>query len=806
MNNTIKFILLFFSLVYLINTSKGQNLIEGNIKSTIENTPVESAIVYIKEHTPIQTTSDQIGNFSLRIKKNGTYTVVVNMIGYKEKRIIVYADGSPKKLEIQLEIDELQLQQVTVEGSRNNKTFGIRRLQSIEGTSINEGKKNEVIQLSDLSANLATNNPRQIFSKVPGINTWESDGSGIQLGIGGRGLSPNRSANFNVRQNGYDISADALGYPESYYTPPTEALERIELIRGAASLQYGTQFGGMLNFVMKQGCKSKPIELQLRNTLGSWGFWNTSTSIGGTLGKINYYTFFQHKQAEGWRPNSQFNQNTSFTGIKWQASKKSSLNFDLTLMSYLAKQPGGLTDKMFENNPRISVRSRNWFNVNWLLPSISYNLNISDKTKINFRAFTLFAHRYAIGNLEDVSQQDLEKERLLLTDEYHNIGLESRILHQYSFGKFNNAILIGARIYQGNTQRNQGFGDNDNKATFNYLDKSNPELSSHQFDGKNISLFAEHIFNINKKLSFTPGIRYEHIFTGIDGYFNERVTNLAGTLISVKKTDQTDGRNRDFLLLGLGISYKIDSTKSEFYANATQNYRAVTFSDVAIFNPNTQIDPNLKDEKGYSIEAGLRGQWHNVFNYDVGGFFMAYDNRIGTTINTQNKRYRTNIADAKIGGLECFTELDFIRLFHPKSKISLSYFSNLAIINAQYYTIEKQFNGNKVELVPSVNWRSGLSFRKNRIISSLTFAYMSKQFTEATNAVKANSSATIGEIPAYYVMDFSIRYIFKRVTLEGSCNNILNTYYFTRRADGYPGPGILPSDPRSFFVTLGIRI
>src|SRR5690606_33217957 len=126
------------------------------------------------------------------------------------------------------------------------------RMRSIEGVMISQGKKNEVIQLAEINANKATNQGRQIYSRIPGLNIWESDGAGVQLGIGGRGLNPNRTSNFNTRQNGYDISADALGYPESYYTPPTEALKKIEIIKGAAGLQYGTQFGGLLNFEMKQ--------------------------------------------------------------------------------------------------------------------------------------------------------------------------------------------------------------------------------------------------------------------------------------------------------------------------------------------------------------------------------------------------------------------------------------------------------------------------------------------------------------------------------------------------------------------------
>jgi len=46
----------------------------------------------------------------------------------------------------------------------------------------------------------------------------------------------------------------------------------------------------------------------------------------------------------------------------------------------------------------------------------------------------------------------------------------------------------------------------------------------------------------------------------------------------------------------------------------------------------------------------------------------------------------------------------------------------------------------------------------------------------------------------------------RRWRLEASVNNLGNAMYFTRRATGYPGPGILPSDGRSFFLTLQIKI
>jgi Fe(3+) dicitrate transport protein len=55
-------------------------------------------------------------------------------------------------------------------------------------------------------------------------------------------------------------------------------------------------------------------------------------------------------------------------------------------------------------------------------------------------------------------------------------------------------------------------------------------------------------------------------------------------------------------------------------------------------------------------------------------------------------------------------------------------------------------------------------------------------------------------------MDVSLSYEWKRFRAEGSVNNLTNEMYFTRRATGYPGPGILPSDGRGFYLTLQVKI
>ena len=102
-------------------------------------------------------------------------------------------------------------------------------LKSVDGMSIYSGKKTEVVSLDQLVLNKGANTTRQLFAGITGLTIFENDDAGLQLSVGSRGLDPNRSSNFNTRQNCYDISADPLGYPESYYTPTSDGIERIEV-------------------------------------------------------------------------------------------------------------------------------------------------------------------------------------------------------------------------------------------------------------------------------------------------------------------------------------------------------------------------------------------------------------------------------------------------------------------------------------------------------------------------------------------------------------------------------------------------
>ncbi len=775
---------------------------------TFGRQPVSQAMVFTKDGKSFAETNAQ-GAYSITNLSYGTYTLVAFAEGYNQQEVSVSLSSNTEEVNIELTLLSKELDEVKVQAERE-RTFGMTRLRSVEGLNIFEAKKSEVIVLKDMTANLATNNARQIFSKVPGLNIWESDGGGLQLGIGGRGLSPNRTANFNTRQNGYDIAADALGYPESYYTPPTEALDRIEVVRGAASLQYGTQFGGLLNFRMKKGPTDKKIEWTSRQTGGSWRFLNSFNSLGGQIGKVNYYSFYQRKQGDGWRPNSQYAYDMAYGAVVWKPTDRLTFSADYTFMNYLAKQPGGLTDALFNQNPRQSIRSRNWFGVDWNLASLTVDYAFSAKTKMNTRFFGISARRQALGNLERINVADFGQNRDLIDGLFQNIGNETRLIHYYRTGQQNAIFLTGVRLYRGSARSRQGEADPTNQPNFTFLNPTNLEDSDFQFPSRNYSYFIENIFNLSDQWSITPGFRWENIQTFANGYYKQRVFDGAGNLIVDNRIDENQSRIRSFPIFGIGVSFK-PTGSLEMYGNISQNYRAINFNDIRINNPNIIIDPNIQDERGFSADIGGRGSIaQGKIQFDASVFYLRYNDRIGLLLRSDQPplfldyRYRTNISDARNIGIESFVESDLMRWFRPKSTFSLNVFTNFSLIDARYVnTDEPSIRGRQVELVPAIMVRSGISYVGKKWKATYQFNYTARQFTDATNAIRS-SSAVNGVIPAYQIMDFSTSYqLNRRLVLEASVNNLMNTAYFTRRADAYPGPGIIPSDGRSLFLTLG---
>lgn len=697
------------------------------------------------------------------------------------------------------------LKDVTIVG-RNSKS-DYQQIPEIIGTNIYAGKKNALIVLENVQGNIANNTMRQVLAKVPGIHVWESDPSGIQIGIAARGLSPNRSWEFNIRQNGYDIAADPFGYPEAYYNPQLQAVQRIEIVRGQGALQYGPQFGGLVNYILKNGSEIiKPFEFETQQTFGSNGLNNSFNAIGGKKGRINYYSFFDQRNGEGWRANSQFYTKAGFGSMTYHFTNQLALTVELMRSHIRSQQPGGLTDLLIQQNAKQSFRTRNWFDITWTTPAITLAYEINEDSRWITKLYSTIGDRNSVGYLQPITVKDsINKStnqfnnRIVNLDQYRNFGLESRFITDYHLGKMKNTFSAGIRLYTGTTNRlADGKGSTNSDYDISITGIYPRDVS---FKSNNTAAFIEHIFRFTERFYLIPGLRYEWLEGSAEGRNGISSSGVAINLQNIK-------RSRSFILGGIGSEYHL--TKStELYANFSQAYRPIQFANLQAPPTTDIVDPELKDAKGYNLDFGYRGKVKNYLQFDLSGYYLQYNNRVGTIIVTgTSNRLITNVGASTSKGIESYVEFNPIRAFSNSAHTDLILFSSYAFTNASYSGDHKDANtkGKKVENAPENIFRGGISLGYKSILFTTQLSYVSATFSDANNTLIASANGNNGLIPSYSITDMTATYKFsKQFNIRAGINNVFDKRYFTRRAGGYPGPGALPADGQTFFLSIGAK-
>ncbi|MBK8519793.1 MAG: TonB-dependent receptor [Chitinophagaceae bacterium] len=666
---------------------------------------------------------------------------------------------------------------------------------------------------------------RQIVAKVPGIHIWESDGSGIQIGLAARGLSPNRSWEFNVRQNGYDIAADPFGYPEAYYNPQLQAVQRIEIVRGQGALQYGPQFGGLVNYILRNGSEiSKKFEFETQQTAGSNGLINSYNAIGGKTAKFHYYAFFDHRNADGYRQNSKYYTNSGFGTFTYRINKKFTVTTEVMRSNIRSQQPGGLTDAQMQGDIKQSFRSRNWFDITWTTAAVIGNYDFNEHSRLNIKLFGIWGDRNSVGYIPGggiIVADTINKStnqynaRNVNADKYRNAGLEARFITDYSLFNSKQTFSAGVRLYKGGTYRYASDGKGTTGTNYDMAVSDGVWNRDIDFKTTNVAAFAENIFHLTKNFLIIPGIRYEYITgnaSGRNGFTNNGAEII---LLNQKKT-------RGFVLAGIGAEYHT-SKATEIYANISQAYRPVQFADLTAPPTTDIIDQDLKDAKGYNADLGYRGKIKNYLFFDAGIYYLQYNNRIGTIVQQRTDgsfyNYRTNVGNSSSKGFEGLIEFSPVKAFSNKSTkadaslfVSYSYndaqYGNLKVItkNSSNQLVETNLKNKKVEHAPENIIRTGMTVSYNNLSFTGQLSYVDESYSDANNTMAASANAQNGLIPSYSVIDLTAVYKYSaKLNVKAGINNVCNEKYFTRRASGYPGPGALPADGRTFFVSLAAK-
>ena len=311
-----KHIFLLLVLCYISNANS-QNTLKGSIFASNHQNPIE-ATVYI----PLLekgTVADFNGNYQLDNIPNGNYIIAYSMIGYATiTKNISFNTGA-------IVIQNIELNQVAIEME-----------EVIVSTPFHKLQRENVMKVERLSANDISNSGAltlaESITEIPGVTTI-STGVGIGKPVI-RGLSSNRVVTYTqgVRLENQQFGGEhGLGIN-------SEGIESIEVIKGPASLLYGSDaLGGVLYINPERFAPDKTTQASAKfsyntNTLGS----STTLGVKSSQSKFKFLIRGTHVEHSDYLTgnnervtHSRFNENDIKTGFRYQTEKiKSSLRYN----------------------------------------------------------------------------------------------------------------------------------------------------------------------------------------------------------------------------------------------------------------------------------------------------------------------------------------------------------------------------------------------------------------------------------------------------------------------------------------------
>lgn len=638
-------------------------------------------------------------------------------------------------------------------------------LPDVEGTQIHQGKKTTSMHLGDLPP-IQNNNYRQAFSQMPGLLVSEQQTPG-HANINYRGVGdPHETGFLLTMKDGLPILSDWFGYPNSYYVPPLEGVERVDLSRGGSALLYGPQPGPVLNYVTPMPpAEGEGWLASTRQMAGSSGLYSTHNVLGRTSGPVGFLGYFNHRQANGPRENADFKVFSGSAKTLFQAGPEERWVLDLTAFRSESGEPGRLTQTQYEANrdlPR-TPNDRIW--VERYVPALTYERDLSEDTLVAVKSWGGYQDRFSRRQTGTATNLDRQ--------EFNFFGTDTRMRHLWNAWGNDHAFTGGFTVYTSDSPRSRERGvtpqSNSGVAQF-HLDRSTNYGA----------LFFENLFRFGR-LGVAPAFRLETVAMSVSEDFNT----------AVNRPVQSDSYVDVVPLAGLGLTFDVTS-KNTAYANVSESYKPKSYDDLVNPTSATQQPPgSLEESKVWNTEVGIRGNPLPWLAYDTSLFFIDYDNYFETRTLAGGNTERSNSGRAQYKGWEGWVEAQW-------GHLALS--AGISRLNAEF--VSGSNKNREPAYAPSLMLKSGLTYRlPGKAKISLTNQFLADHFWQDSNA-----AGTVGtdKVDSYKVWDLAAEaQAYKdTVSVFFGVNNLFNEDYYSRvRSDG-----IEPAYERNIYAGVTIRI
>lgn len=639
----------------------------------------------------------------------------------------------------------------------------------------------------------------EALRKVTGINARDEEGFGLRPNIGIRGLNPTRSSKVLLLEDGIPLTYAPYGDNSSYYHPPIDRFESVEILKGSGQISYGpSTVGGVINFITP----APPVKPSgyLALTGGNRDYFNGHINYGGTWGDTGLLFDYTRKQGELARRDQRsglndfnFKSVTTF-GSRQALTFKANYYGERSNITY-----SGLREAEYLADPRQSIFRNDHFSGNRYGASATHSFVINSNLLMTTNAYGSIFQRdwwrqssnsgerpnrlntLAGGDPDCLGMADLNttcgnQGRLR---RYYVRGVETRLRATHRLFGISNETDFGGRIHFETQERQQQNGDLPTSRNGVLVESNRRRNSAYSAFVQNRFLFGD--------LTITPGLRVEHIKF-------ERTNRLANNGSGV-----TGRSELTQLIPGLGLSYHV-ARDTTIFAGLHRGFAPPRTEDI-ITNAGGSID--LDPELSWNYELGVRTRPRAGLSLEATLFRMDYENQIiAASLAGGVGSALTNGGETLHQGVELSGRVDSGVIFKSPHnfyfRAAYTYLRDAEFTGTRFSNVSGfgnvSINGNRLPYAPEhmLNTSFGYS-NPSGLDAFLEAVHLSSQFGDDLNTIVPTPDGQRGLIPGYTTWNATGNYRVERMhtTLFVTVKNLFDSTYIVDRSRG-----ILPGSPR----------
>lgn len=770
--------------------------------ATVTDAPIAGATVRLRGVTVgvVQTAqTDADGAFQFASLTPGDYEVTVTADQYQSATKAVRVGGG-ETASVAVTLDVAPLAENVVVGV-NSIVGTSESLTRIPGTV--DILDERTLQLSRVF------NVNEALRKLPGVHVRDEEGFGLRPNIGVRGLNPTRSTKVLLLEDGLPLAFAPYGDNASYYHPPVERFETIEVVKGSGQILYGpVTIGGVINYITPNPPDAPGGSLLLVG--GDRDYFNGLVTYGWKLGNTGFLLDFMRKQGEGARDNTRsgvydFNfKSVSTFGARHVLTFKANYYDENSRVTY-----SGLRLDEYQANPRSNPFRNDATDFRRFgaaaVHSFVVNPNLLLTTSVYGSTFDRDWWRQSSNSAQRPNRIGVGGCRGMI-DLFTNCGNEGRLRNYYTFGvtpqarasfgfgRIRNELDFGFRYHRENQERRQVNGSTPTARTGVVVENN--------FRGNDaVSGYIQNRFIIGN-LTITPGVRVERVsFVRANRLANGGAGARGETVLTQ-------------VVPGVGASYNIKQRVTVF-AGVHRGFAPPRTEDI-ISNTGGVVD--LDPELSWNTEVGFRSVPVQGVRLDASYFRMNFSNQIvpaslaggvGATLTNGGKTLHQ--------GLELFGRVDSGLLFKSAHnvfvRVNYTFVGDARFEGRRFSSVSGFANvsvtGNRIPYTPKHMFTGAFGYSHARGFDvQMEAVHVGEQFGDDLNlrptspvnpAVFANGQ--LGLLPSYTIWNATANYRVEqwRTTFFITAKNLTDRLYIADRVRG-----ILPGPPR--LVQAGFRL